>query len=314
MTKEQFSPYITYSREEWARLQETTSITISEEELEKLEGIYETLSVKEITEVYLPLVRLLSIKIEAAKQLHALTDHFLQQETRKVPYILGIAGSVSVGKSTTARALTFLLSSLTPNYKVDLVTTDGFLYPNQVLEEKGIMNRKGFPESYNVKALIEFLTEIKSGNTNVRAPVYSHLHYNVIQDDYTEVVEPDVVILEGVNVLQTPIQTGERVSSIYVSDFFDLSLYIDAEEQNIANWYVERFKLLKKTAFTEEASYFKRYANLSDQEAEQVAKDIWNRINKMNLELNIRPTKGRADIIIEKGNDHKVSSLALRKL
>ncbi|WP_088035386.1 type I pantothenate kinase [Evansella clarkii] len=314
MTAKTYSPYMSFTREEWADFRNNTPLTITEQEIEKLQGINENISLDEVEEIYLPLIRFLSFTLKAAKQLHKVTDEFFQQETQKVPYIIGVAGSVAVGKSTTSRILQSLLAGLPEAPKVDLVTTDGFLYPNKILKERGLLEKKGFPESYDIKGLIHFLTELKSGNAKAYAPVYSHLHYDIIPGEYIEVSRPDIVIIEGINVLQPPKQEGNTIPSLFVSDFFDISIYVDAEEKHIFNWYVERFKLLKKTAFTQPESYFNRYASLSDEEADEVAAEIWNKINKKNLDQNINPTKSRADIIIKKGMDHRVDNIELRKI
>ncbi|SDJ65458.1 type I pantothenate kinase [Sediminibacillus albus] len=313
MVSEKFSPYISFNREEWSRLRFNTPLTLTKAEIKELQGINERLSVEEVKEIYLPLTRLLNLYINASQQLHSVTDQFFGQATRKVPYIIGIAGSVAVGKSTTSRILQSLLSRLPEHPKVQIVTTDGFLYPNQVLKQKGLMEKKGFPESYDIKKLINFLSDLKSGRDKVSAPVYSHFTYDILPEEAVEVEEADIVIIEGINVLQTP-SSNEMLSKIYVSDFFDLSLFVDAEEEDIQRWYIERFKILKESAFKDPKSYFNRYASLSDFEAEQVAAEIWNNINKKNLDLNIYPTKYRANIIIKKGKDHLTEQINLRKV
>ncbi|WP_035426696.1 MULTISPECIES: type I pantothenate kinase [Sediminibacillus] len=313
MVSEKISPYISFTREEWAKLRFNTPMTLTKAEIKELQGINERLSVEEVEKIYLPLTRLLNLYINASQQLHSVTDQFFGQATRKVPYIIGVAGSVAVGKSTTSRILQSLLSRLPEHPKVQIVTTDGFLFPNATLEKEGLMDKKGFPESYDIKKLIHFLSDLKSGKEKVRAPVYSHFTYDIVPDEYVEVDGADIVIIEGINVLQTPV-TNEMLSRLYVSDFFDMSLFVDADEVDIKRWYIERFKILKESAFKDPNAYFNRYANLSDAEAEQVAVDIWNRINKKNLELNISPTKYRSTIIFKKGKDHLTEKISLRKV
>ncbi|MBC5635366.1 type I pantothenate kinase [Ornithinibacillus sp. BX22] len=308
------STYISLSREEWSSLYTSPPIDLSQIEIKNLQGIVGTLTKDEIYSAYLPLIQYLSVLIQATNRLHKARNEFFKMDTKKLPFIIGVAGSVAVGKSTTSRIIQSLLSNLPDRPKVDLVTTDGFLYSNAVLKEKGLSDRKGFPESYDLKALLDFLTEIKSGNPCVQAPVYSHLHYDIMPDEYYDICQPDIVIIEGINVLQTPKPVGDSIPSKFVSDFFDISIYVDANEHHIRQWYLERFKLLKETAFTKPESYFHRYATLTDTEAEEFATDIWNRINKVNLEENILPTKFRADIIMEKNQNHQVQMVRVRKI
>lgn len=308
-----FSPYRYFSKKEWSNLRFNTPMTLTQSEIEELQGVNEKLSVEEISTIYLPLTRLLNLYVDSSQMLHTVTDTFFGKTTGKVPYVIGLAGSVAVGKSTTARIIQALLSRWPNHPQVEIITTDGFLYPNAVLEEKGIMNKKGFPESYNTAELIKVLSKIKAGHPKVKAPVYSHLHYDILPDEYTIIEQPDIVIVEGINVLQTP-KENAKYSSVYVSDFFDISIYVDAHEKDIYQWYVDRFKTLRSTAFSNPQSYFHRYAGLSDSEAETIATDIWNTINKLNLHLNIAPTKHRANIILKKDKNHSISSVKLRKI
>lgn len=310
------SPYVTFNREQWRALRASTPLTISDEELACLQGVNENVSMTEVADIYLPLSRLLNLYVGATQELYQATHTFLGNKDGKVPFIIGIAGSVAVGKSTTARILQTLLSRWPNHPKVDLVTTDGFLYPNRILEERGIMKRKGFPESYNLRCFIRFLSDVKSGLPEVKAPVYSHLVYDIVPEEWQTVRQPDILIVEGLNVLQPPREAAaeQRISEVIVSDFFDFTIYVHADEHDILQWYVERFKLLRQTAFSNPSSYFRRYASLSDEEAVEVATGIWNEINGANLRQNILPTRVRAQLILNKGQDHMVQSVNLRKL
>lgn len=289
-------------------------MTLTDEDLKTLRGINEYVSLHEVAEVYLPLSRLLNLYVAAAQGLHHVTDRFLGKPEGPVPYIVGIAGSVAVGKSTFARILRALLARWPNHPKVDLVTTDGFLYPNRVLEERGLMNRKGFPESYDLRRLMRFMADLKSGAEEVRAPVYSHLVYDIVAGDEAVVQQPDIVLVEGLNVLQTPDSARQRSIRTFVSDFFDFSIYLDAEEHDVEDWYVARFLTLRDTAFRDPRSYFHRYADLSTQDAVATARRIWGEINGANLRENIRPTRNRARLILRKAADHSVREVRLRKI
>jgi len=301
------TPYLTFTREEWAQLRAATPLTLGEDDLAELRGINDRLDLAEVVDIYLPLSRLLNLRVAATQALSRVTDTFLGTPPAKVPFVIGLAGSVAVGKSTTARILQALLSRWPDHPAVDLVTTDGFLHPNAVLEERGLMNRKGFPESYDTRHLVEFMSALKAGATEVAAPVYSHEEYDVIAGATQVVREPDVVIVEGINVLQT----GAAVS---VSDFFDFSIYVDAAEGDILQWYVERFQALRNTVFQSERSFFRHFAGLAEEEAELVATAIWNDINGRNLAENILPTRDRAGLVLQKGADHRVTRVLLRRI
>lgn len=312
--KKALSRYITLSRTEWARLRENTPLPLSEDELEHLRGLNEQLSLNEVMDVYLPLSRLLNLYVAGTQKLHTATDTFFGHTSARVPYIIGIAGSVAVGKSTTARLLQVLLARWPSHPRVDLVTTDGFLYPNRVLEARGLMARKGFPESYDVRNLLRFLVDLKSGQPEVTCPVYSHLTYDILEDKVQVIRQPDIVIVEGLNVLQTRAGYPGKLPRLFVSDFFDFSIYVDAEEADLEQWYIERFLMLRETAFRNPSSYFHRYAALSTDEAIATARNIWQQINGLNLRENILHTRERAHLILRKGKDHVVQEVKLRKL
>ncbi len=310
----QYNPYRIFTRAQWAKLRDDTPMTLDAGEIAAVRSMYDRLDLTEVEEIYLPLSRLLSIYVAATQQLYFSQRRFLNIVDRKVPFIIGVAGSVAVGKSTTARVLQALLARWSPKPKVDLVTTDGFLHPNAVLEREGIMQKKGFPESYDLPALLGFLSDIKAGRRRVRAPVYSHLTYDVIPHQWVTVDRPDILIVEGVNVLQTGRLPRDGKAVPVVSDFFDFSVYIDADEPVLRDWYVRRFLALRDTAFHDPRSYFNRYALLSDEEATATAVAIWERTNLANLEDNILPTRPRATLIMKKGADHVVESVSLRRL
>ncbi len=312
--QQQYNPYRIFSRAEWAKLRDDMPMTLAADEIAALRSMHDRLDLTEVEEIYLPLSRLLSIYVASMQRLFVAQRRFLGIHDRKVPYIIGVAGSVAVGKSTTARVLQALLARWSPRPKVDLITTDGFLFPNAVLERRGLMQKKGFPESYNLPTLLAFLSDIKAGRTPVRAPVYSHLTYDIVPNNWVEVSQPDILIVEGVNVLQTGRLPRDGRAVPVVSDFFDFSVYLDAEEPVLRDWYVKRFLALRDTAFHDPRSYFHRYAVLSDDEATATAIAIWERTNRANLEDNILPTRPRATLILKKGADHVVEQVALRRL
>ncbi len=300
-----------FSRQDWARLRENTPLNLEAGEIARLRSLGDHIDVEEVEEIYLPISRLLSSHVDAMAELFEARRKFLRFNAPKAPFIIGIAGSVAVGKSTTARVLQELLRRWPSSPNVALVTTDGFLYPNAELERRGLMERKGFPESYDRSDMVRFLSEIKSGREQVLAPVYSHLHYDILPQETVAVELPDILIFEGLNVLQTPDQLPD---SPLVSDFFDFSIYVDAKPEHIRDWYVTRFMTLRQTAFADPNSFFHRYASLSAEEAEAKAQSLWEEINLVNLEQNIRPTRPRARLILRKGADHLVEWIGLRRL
>ncbi|EGQ8161882.1 type I pantothenate kinase [Vibrio parahaemolyticus] len=306
------SPFLSFDRAEWAELRNSVPMTLSEDDLKALQGINENLTMEEAVEIYLPLSRLLNLYVQARQSRNSVLQQFLNTEEHAPPFVIGIAGSVAVGKSTTARILKALLSRWENHPKVALVTTDGFLYPKKVLEERGIMHRKGFPESYDIKRLVEFVSDIKAGKPNLEVPVYSHITYD-ITDELKKVDRPDVLIIEGLNVLQSGMDYPHDPHRVFVSDFLDFSIYVDAESETIEQWYVERFLKFRRGAFTKPGSYFSHYTQLSVDEAKSKAKEIWRNINGLNLELNILPTRERAHLILHKGANHLVDKVSLRK-
>jgi type I pantothenate kinase len=289
-------------------------MTLTSEEVARLRSLHDRLDFAEVEEIYLPLSRLLSMYVEYTQRLFRSQNEFLGTVDIKMPFIIGVAGSVAVGKSTTARVLQALLARWTNVPKVDLITTDGFLLPNAVLEREGLMEKKGFPESYDLPALLRFLSDVKGGRRPVRAPVYSHLTYDVMPNHWIEVDRPDILVVEGLNVLQTGRLPKDGKAIPFVSDFFDFSVYLDATEDVLKAWYIDRFLALRGTAFRDPKSYFHRYSTLSDKEASNTASSIWSRINLVNLHDNILPTRQRADLILKKGESHAVEEVALRRL
>lgn len=311
---DRLSRYLVFTREEWAQLRGNTPLTLSEERLLSLRSLNDRLSLHEVEQIYLPLSRLFHLYVAAVQQLHAVTATFLGHTAAQVPYVIGIAGSVAVGKSTTARLLQTLLSDWPSRPNVELVTTDGFLHPNRLLEERGLMQRKGFPESYDLHRLVRFLADIKAGEPSVSAPIYSHLTYDIVPQKRQVIRHPDILIVEGLNILQTGDGHLRKQHRFFVSDFFDFTVYVDAKEADIKQWYIERFLMLRETAFRDPSSYFRRYACLSVEESIATARSIWQEINSPNLRENILPTRERAHLILHKGDDHSIQEVRLRKL
>ena len=306
-------PYRVFDRKEWAALRADTPLTLTADEVKQLQSLNDPVSLGEVETIYLPISRLLSLYVGATQGLFRATRTFLGDPGGVTPFIIGLAGSVAVGKSTTGRLLRALLSRWPNTPSVSLVATDGFLLPNAELERQGLMEKKGFPESYDMAAMLSFIAAIKSGIGSIRAPVYSHLTYDIVADKSDEIARPDILILEGLNVLQ-PSSLDSGGASQMVSDFFDFSIYVDADEAVIEQWYIERFKQLRGTAFRDPRSYFRKYADLNDEESVAIARDIWSRINLPNLRENIEPTRDRADLVLRKDPRHTVAEVALRRL
>ena len=307
------TPYLQFNRSQWAALRDSVPMTLTEGEIARLKGINEVLSFEEVAEIYLPLSRLLNFYISSNLRRQAVLEQFLGTNGQRIPYIISIAGSVAVGKSTTARVLQALLSRWPEHRSVELITTDGFLHPNEMLKERGLMKKKGFPLSYDMHRLVKFVSDLKSGAPNVTAPVYSHLIYDRIPDGDKTVAQPDILILEGLNVLQSGMDYPHDPHHVFVSDFVDFSIYVDAPEDLLQNWYINRFLKFREGAFTDPDSYFHNYAQLSEAEAVNVATSLWNEINYVNLKENILPTRERASLILTKSENHAVDQIRLRK-
>ncbi len=308
------TPFVSFSREQWSALSDTTPLPLTAGDVRRVRGLGDPIELSEVDQVYRPLSRLLTLYSDAIGGLHTATSEFLGEVASRTPFVIGIAGSVAVGKSTTARVLREMLARWPSSPRVELITTDGFLLPNAVLAERGLMQRKGFPESYDRRALREFVAAVKSGASEVHAPVYSHVTYDIVPGAVATVHKPDILIVEGLNVLQPAAVRTKDSRALAVSDYFDVSIYVDAEPQDVRRWYIDRFLSLRGTAFSREDSYFKNYAHLTDAEATERASSIWDSINAVNLERNIAPTRSRATIILRKGPDHAIQSIQMRKL
>jgi type I pantothenate kinase len=313
-TGDGLSPFLIFPRAVWAALRDDTPMTLTRSEIAELRSLHDRLDIEEVEEIYLPLSRLLALYVTATQRLFRAQQRFLGTEEVKMPYVIGVAGSVAVGKSTTARVLKALLARWPNTPKVELVTTDGFLYPNAVLEREGLMEKKGFPESYDRAGLLRFLHDVKAGRRPARAPVYSHLTYDIMPNEWIEIANPDILIIEGVNVLQASPLPKDGRDFPFVSDFFDFSVYLDADEEVVRRWYVDRFLALRGTTFRDPQSYWHRYAQLDDAQATATATSIWTRINLVNLRENILPTRSRAHLILKKEASHLVTEVALRRL
>jgi type I pantothenate kinase len=306
--------YVDFTRKQWSRLRAATPRTLGQEHLLALHGPNDPIAIEEVEEVYLPLSRLLNLRFAATRELHAVTETFLGQLHAGTPYIIGLAGSVAVGKSTSARTLQALLRRWPDHPRVDLVTTDGFLLPNAELEARGLMSRKGFPESYDVRRLLRFLAELKAGEPVVKAPVYSHLTYDIVPDDEIVLEQPDIVIVEGLNVLQAPVRRGRTEPTVVVSDYFDFTIYVDAQTEHIKQWYLDRLVLLRETALRDPKSFFHFLTEYTEDDTRAFGDTIWREVNEVNLRENIEPTRPRAYLVLEKGRDHRVRRVRLRKL
>ena len=308
------SPYAAFDRDQWRALAKNQDLPLDAAQLARLATLGDRIDLDEVRTVYLPLARLLALQVAASRRLWTAQSEFLGTSTAKMPYVIAVAGSVAVGKSTTARLLQALLAAQPDTPRVDLVTTDGFLHPNAVLESRGLLGRKGFPETYDRRALLRFLADVKGGRGSVTAPLYSHQSYDVLPGEVQLVDRPDVLVLEGLNVLQAGNRADGRVPEVFLSDFFDFSVYVDAGEQDVEQWYVERFLALRRTAFQDEGAYFHRFADLTDAEAVETARGIWAAVNGPNLRTNIAPTRSRARLVLQKAADHSVKRVLLRKL
>lgn len=312
-TISKITPFLTFNRQQWAALRKSVPLKLTEQDLKPLLGFNEELSLEEVRTIYLPLARLINYYIDENLKRQEVLHKFLDVEAPKVPYIISIAGSVSVGKSTSARILQALLSHYPEDRRVDLITTDGFLYPLATLEAKNLLKKKGFPESYDIHRLIAFVSDIKSGKRNVKAPIYSHLTYDIIPDKFNTVDQPDILILEGLNVLQSGMNYPASPHNVFVSDFVDFSIYVDAEETLLKEWYIDRFLKFRRSSFSDPNSYFHHYAALSEKEAIETASKIWDEINGLNLKKNILPSRERANLILQKGHNHEIEQVKLRK-